>query len=45
MALIERYRDRLPVGPHTPVVTLGEGGTPLLRAERLSDWLGVELWL
>jgi threonine synthase len=26
-------------------VTLGEGSTPLLRAERLSQRLGVELWL
>ena len=43
--LIERYRDRLPVGPGTPVITLGEGGTPLLRAERLSERLGLELWL
>ena len=43
--LIERYRDRLPVGPATPVVTLGEGGTPLLRAERLSERFGLELWL
>ena len=29
----------------TPIVTLGEGSTPLLRAERLSVGLGVELWL
>jgi len=27
------------------VVTLGEGSTPLLRAPRLSEKLGVELWL
>jgi threonine synthase len=26
-------------------LTLGEGGTPLLRAPRLSERLGVELWL
>jgi threonine synthase len=45
LPLIERYRDRLPVGPSTPVVSLGEGGTPLLRAERLSERFGVELWL
>jgi threonine synthase len=45
VSLIERYRDRLPLGPETPVVTLGEGGTPLLRAERLSERLGLELWL
>ncbi len=43
--LVERYRDRLPVGPQTPVVTLGEGGTPLLRADRLSERLGIRLWL
>jgi len=27
------------------VITLGEGNTPLLRAPRLSERLGVELWL
>jgi threonine synthase len=43
--LVERYRDRLPVTPSTPVVSLGEGGTPLLPAPRLSESLGVELWL
>ena len=45
-ALIERYRDRLPVAAATPVVTLGEGSTPLLRADRLGAAVGVrELWL
>ncbi len=43
--MIERYRDRLPVGPSTPVVSLGEGGTPLLRAPRLSEAYGAEVWL
>lgn len=43
--LIERFRDRLPVGEATPVVSLGEGSTPLLHAPRLSKRLGVELWL
>ena len=28
--LIERYRDRLPVTDATPVVSLGEGSTPLV---------------
>ena len=28
--LIEEYRDRLPVSDATPVVTLREGGTPLV---------------
>jgi threonine synthase len=33
------------VSPSTPIVTLGEGSTPLLRAERLSAAPGVEVWL
>src|SRR5437588_47230 len=45
VSLIERFRDRLPLEPDTPVVSLGEGSTPLLRAPRLSERLGVELWL
>jgi len=44
-ALLERYRDRLPVGPDTPVVSLGEGGTPLVPAPRLSERLGASVWL
>ncbi|HLB20303.1 MAG TPA: threonine synthase [Gaiellaceae bacterium] len=43
--MLERYRDVLPVSPSTPIVTLGEGSTPLLRSERLSAGLGLELWL
>ena len=43
--LADRYRDRLPLGESTPVVSLGEGSTPLLPAPRLSERLGVELWL
>ena len=34
-----------PVGPQTPVVSLGEGSTPLVRAPRLGAVLGVDLWL
>ena len=33
--LISRYRDRLPVSGDTPVISLCEGSTPLLRAEKL----------
>ena len=40
-ALIERYRDLLPVGPETPIVSLGEGDTPLVPLPRLSERLGV----
>ena len=35
--VIEEYRDRLPVADGTPVVTLREGGTPLVPAPRLSE--------
>jgi len=44
-ALVERWADRLPVTDATPVVSLGEGGTPFLPAPRLSAELGCELWL
>jgi threonine synthase len=37
--LIEAYRDRLPVSDATPVITLREGGTPLLPAQYLSERL------
>jgi threonine synthase len=43
--LVERWRDRLPVGPDTPVVSLGEGATPLVPAPRLSERLGASVWL
>ena len=41
--LIERYRDFLPVSAATPIVSLGEGGTPLVPLPRLSERLGVEV--
>jgi threonine synthase len=43
--VIEAYRARLPVSDTTPVVTLGEGGTPLVRSPRLSERTGLEVWL
>lgn len=43
--VIEEYRDRLPVSETTPVVSLGEGGTPLVRSEPLSDQTGCEVYL
>jgi threonine synthase len=38
---IWRYRDLLPVEDSTPVVTLGEGFTPLVKADRLGAELGL----
>src|ERR671917_660288 len=44
-ALIERWRERLPFAPGDPVVSLGEGSTPLVLAERVSERAGCEVWL
>jgi threonine synthase len=43
--VIDEYRDRLPVSDKTPVVTLREGGTPLVYACVLSEMLGNNVWL
>jgi threonine synthase len=45
--VIHRYRDYLPVTEKTPVITLQEGNTPLIRADRLGEALDsrVELFL
>ncbi|MCX6424697.1 MAG: threonine synthase, partial [Actinobacteria bacterium] len=43
--LIEEYRDRLPLSAATPVITLGEGGTPLVYACALSEITGCSVWL
>ena len=43
--LIERYMDRLPFSDGDPIVTLEEGSTPLVRAPRLSERVGADVWL
>ncbi len=43
--VIEEYWDRLPVTSGTPVVTLFEGGTPLVEAPNLSERTGAEVFL
>jgi threonine synthase len=45
--VIEEYRKFLPVTAATPVVTLGEGNTPLVHASRLARKIapGVDLYL
>ena len=40
LRLMERYRRFLPVTDLTPALTLGEGATPLVRAERLGAAIG-----
>jgi threonine synthase len=45
--VIEEYRKFLPVTEHTPIITLGEGHTPLIRATRLAKKIapGIDLYL
>jgi threonine synthase len=43
--VIARYRDWLPVSDSDPVITLGEGSTPLVAAEKLSETLHCETWI
>ncbi|MGI8559355.1 MAG: threonine synthase [Solirubrobacteraceae bacterium] len=43
--LIARYRSQLPFEDGDPVVSLGEGSTPLVLAEKLSERVGAEVWL
>jgi threonine synthase len=43
--VVAEYRSRLPVPDGMPVVTLGEGGTPLLPAHVLSERTGCEVYL
>ncbi len=43
--VIEAYRDRMPVEEGWQIVTLGEGGTPLLPAPHLSERTGCEVFL
>ena len=38
--IIARYREFLPVSDSTPIVSLGEGGTPLIFSPRLSKIVG-----
>jgi threonine synthase len=43
--IIARYRQWLPVDDADPVITLGEGNTPLVDARVLSELIGCEVWL
>lgn len=43
--LINMYRDRMPFAKDWEPVTLNEGGTPLLRANYLSEITGCEVYL
>ncbi len=40
--LLERYAQHLPITSATPALSLHEGSTPLIGAERLARWVGVD---
>lgn len=43
--LIEEYREYLPVTENTPALTLNEGNTPLIKLEKISEELGINLFV
>jgi threonine synthase len=43
--VIEEFRDRLPVSDATPIITLLEGGTPLIPAPFVSDLVARDVYL
>jgi len=43
--VLREYADRLDISEATPIVSLGEGGTPLIRADALSARTGARVWV
>lgn len=43
--VLREYADRLDVSEATPIITLGEGGTPLIPARALSERTGAKVWV
>ena len=43
--VLREYADRLDVTEATPIITLGEGGTPLIPAPALSRRTGATVWV
>ncbi|MGX7351033.1 threonine synthase [Enterococcus canis] len=42
--LLTRYKEYLPITENTPLISLAEGNTPLIRLNSLSDELGINLY-
>ncbi|GAB3143786.1 threonine synthase [Marisediminicola antarctica] len=43
--VLREYADRLDISAATPIITLGEGGTPLIPAPALSARTGAKVWV
>ncbi|MCX6006797.1 MAG: pyridoxal-phosphate dependent enzyme, partial [Chloroflexi bacterium] len=39
--VLQHYKDYLPITPKTPMISLGEGDTPLVKSMNLAKELGV----
>ena len=42
--ILERYGEFLPITTKTPMITLGEGDTPLVRSQKIEKEIGCELY-
>ncbi len=43
--VLREYADRLDISDATPIISLGEGGTPLIEAHALSHRTGAKVWV
>ncbi|MFB6467535.1 threonine synthase [Cytobacillus sp. Hz8] len=43
--LLQEYKAYLPISDQTPMLTLNEGNTPLIKLEKLSEQWGIELYV
>jgi threonine synthase len=43
--VLTEYADRLDISAATPIISLGEGGTPLISADALSARTGAKVWV
>ncbi|MGM7681016.1 threonine synthase [Cytobacillus sp. Hm23] len=43
--LLHHYKEYLPITDNTPLLSLHEGNTPLIRADNLSKELGIDLYV
>lgn len=42
IGVIERYKEFLPVTPQTPIITMGEGDTPLVKSQNIGPSVGCD---
>ena len=42
IGVIERYKEFLPVSAQTPMITMGEGSTPLVKSTNIGPSIGCE---